>query len=173
MNEARFTFIHLLGCVFSLNLQNINELYQPHDMVGSCFYYSEDMCHDKFSGHQHLCGQSRGPQLLHYQLSKHGLSWQSRSNFALQEFSTLIFQLLWRLSQKKKALNLIEISQSRCWVPIQFLSPLPLPLLPQHKNDNGFDRCGSTHLEHSIYLEKDRTLSPPQEKLEKMKDCAL
>lgn len=27
MNEARFTFIHLLGCVFSLNLQNINELY--------------------------------------------------------------------------------------------------------------------------------------------------
>lgn len=83
------------------------------------------------------------------------------------------FSVAMEIVSEKKALNLIEISQSRCWVPIQFLSSLALPLLPQHKNDNGFDRCGSTHLEHSIYLEKDRTLSPPQEKLEKMKDCAL
>lgn len=46
------------------------------------------------------------------------------------------------VSGKKKAMDLVEIHQLRCWFLREFLSSLALPLLPQHQNDNWFDRSG-------------------------------
>lgn len=59
------------------------------------------------------CAGLKTLRLPYYRLSKHGLIWQIRNNFSFQEFSTLILQLLWRLSHKTE-LDFVEISQFRC-----------------------------------------------------------
>lgn len=49
----------------------------------------------------------------------------SQGQLFIQEFSALILWLLWTLSHKT-ALDLVEISQFRCWVLIQ-VSPASVP----------------------------------------------
>lgn len=128
-------------------------------------FVSQSTCAMTNSQGINTCGEGLGtPRLPHANCRNKGWSGKPVATLHIERFR-LWFSSCYGdgLRRKKESLGFGWISSIEVLVSQRDLVALAPPLSPQPQNDNWFDRYGSPYLEHDIYLEEDRVLTPPED----------